>query len=67
MRAIKYIYNFIQIEKYKLHCNLNDIINDICHLKVGGLNKHFLRTHVNPFTTTPKIILLSVYSNSICQ
>ena len=40
-----------------LENTLNDITNDISDLKVGGLIKHFLRTHVYPCIDPPKIIL----------
>ena len=41
----------------QLDYTLNDIINDISELKVGGFNKHFLRNHFYPFTAHPKLIL----------
>ena len=50
----------------KLDYTLNDIINDISELKVGGFNKHFLRNHFYPFTPHPKIILFK-YLSKFCM
>ena len=41
----------------KLDNTLNDITNDTSDLKVGGLIKHFLRTHIFPCKAPPRIIL----------
>ena len=48
-----------------LENNFNNITNDILDLRVGGLNKYFLKHFIKPFKIPRKLILLGIYSNSV--